>query len=103
MLIVQFNKLLNSPIIDGVIVKDVSFVGNLDTIVNHKLGREPLGFIVIGQKQGDVVYESTTTNNNRDKFLILKKDTANTPYNNFLGVLGEYNGKLRNIFKFNFT
>tara|TARA_R100001082_G_C4315938_1_gene138970 strand:- start:502 stop:831 length:330 start_codon:yes stop_codon:yes gene_type:complete len=72
-------QISNSPIIDGVIIKDVSFVGSTDTIVNHKLGREPLGFIVIGQKQGDVVYESTTTNNNRDKFLILKKDTVSTP------------------------
>ena len=76
-------QIANSPIIDGVIIKDVSFTGDLDTVVNHKLGREPLGFIVIGQSQGDVVYESTTTNNNRDKYLLLKKGTANTVTINF--------------------
>jgi hypothetical protein len=76
-------QIANSPIIDGVIIKDVSFVGANDTVVNHKLGREPLGFIVIGQKQGDVVFESTTTNNNRDKYLLLKKGTANTVTINF--------------------
>ena len=40
-------QIANSPIIDGVIVKDVTFVSATDTVVNHKLGREPLGFIVI--------------------------------------------------------
>ena len=70
-------QIANSPIIDGVIVKDVSFAGDGDIIVSHKLGREPLGFIVIGQKStqpgGSIVSESTTVNNNRDKFLLLHK------------------------------
>ena len=71
-------QIANSPIIDGVIIKDVEFVGTVDTVVNHKLGREPIGYIIIGGTGEGIVSESTTTNNNRDKYLLLKKDTANT-------------------------
>ena len=69
--------ILNSPIIDGVLVKDVD-VGTSDTVVNHKLGRSPLGWIVVKRNENAVIYESATTNNNRDKFLILKASSATT-------------------------
>ena len=69
--------ILNSPIIDGVLVKDVD-VGTSDTVVNHKLGRSPLGWIVIKRNENAVIYESATTNNNKDKFLILKASSATT-------------------------
>ena len=69
--------ILNSPIIDGVLVKDVD-VGTSDTVVNHKLGRSPLGWIVIKRNENAVIYESATTNNNRDKVLILKASSATT-------------------------
>ena len=39
-------QIANSAIIDGVLIKGVN-VGTADTIVNHKLGREPLGWIVV--------------------------------------------------------
>ena len=41
-------QIANSPIINGVVIKDVEFVGTIDTVVNHKLGREPIGYIIIG-------------------------------------------------------
>ena len=69
--------ILNSPIIDGVLVKDVD-VGTSDTVVNHKLGRSPLGWIIVKRNENAVIYESATTNNNRDKFLILKASSATT-------------------------
>ena len=69
--------ILNSPIIDGVLVKDVD-VGTSDTVVNHKLGRSPLGWIIVKRNENAVIYESATTNNNRDKVLILKASSATT-------------------------
>ena len=69
--------ILNSPVIDGVLIKDID-VGTTDTIVNHKLGRTPLGWIVVKRNENAVIYESATTNNNRDKFLILKASSATT-------------------------
>ena len=69
--------ILNSPVIDGVLIKDID-VGTSDTVVNHKLGRSPLGWIVVKRNENAVIYESATTNNNRDKVLILKASSATT-------------------------
>ena len=33
-------QIANSPIIDGVLIKNID-VGTTDTVINHKLGREP--------------------------------------------------------------
>lgn len=73
-------QIANSAIIDGVLIKGIN-VGTADTIVNHKLGREPLGWIVVKKNEAGEIYESSTVNKNRDKFLILKGSTATTDTN----------------------
>ena len=73
-------QIANSPIIDGVVIEDID-VGTADTVVNHKLGREPLGWIIVRKNEAGEVYESTTVNNNRDKFLLLRGSTATTDTN----------------------
>ena len=73
-------QIANSAIIDGVLIKGVN-VGTADTIVNHKLGREPLGWIVVRKNEAGEVYESSTVNKNRDKVLILRGSTATTDTN----------------------
>lgn len=73
-------QIANSAIIDGVLIKNID-LGTADTIVNHKLGREPLGWIVVRKNEAGEVYESSTVNKNRDKFLILRGSTATTDTN----------------------
>ena len=73
-------QIANSPIIDGVIIKDIN-IGTTDTEVNHKLGREPLGWIVIRKNEAGEVFESTTVNKNRDKFLLLRGSAVTTNTN----------------------
>ena len=73
-------QIANSAIIDGVLIKNID-VGTADTIVNHKLGREPLGWIVVRKNEAGEIYESSTVNKNRDKFLILRGSTATTDTN----------------------
>ena len=73
-------QIANSPIIDGVIVENID-VGTTDTVVNHKLGREPLGWIIVRKNEAGEIYESTTVNNNRDKFQLLRGSTATTDTN----------------------
>ena len=73
-------QIANSPIIDGVLIKNID-VGTTDTVVNHKLGREPLGWIIVRKNEAGEVYESTTVNKNRDKFLLLRGSTATTNTN----------------------
>ena len=69
--------ILNSAIIDGVLIKDID-VGTSDTIVNHKLGRPPLGWLIVKRNENAVIYESATTNNDRNRFLILQASSATT-------------------------
>ena len=73
-------QIANSPIIDGVLIKNID-VGTTDTVINHKLGREPLGWIIVRKNEAGEIYESTTVNNNRDKFLLLRGSTATTDTN----------------------
>tara|TARA_R100000664_G_scaffold25460_1_gene35450 strand:- start:2505 stop:2828 length:324 start_codon:yes stop_codon:yes gene_type:complete len=73
-------QIANSAIIDGVLIKNID-VGTADTIVNHKLGREPLGWIVVRKNETGEIYESSTVNKNRDKVLILRGSTATTDTN----------------------
>ena len=73
-------QIANSPIIDGVLIKNID-VGTTDTVINHKLGREPLGWIIVRKNEAWEIYESTTVNNNRDKFLLLRGSTATTDTN----------------------
>ena len=73
-------QIANSPIIDGVLIKNID-VGTTDTVINHKLGREPLGWIIVRKNEAGEIYESTTVNNNREKFLLLRGSTATTDTN----------------------
>ena len=49
-------QIANSPIIDGVIVENID-VGTGDTVVNHELGRAPVGWIVVRKNEAGEVYE----------------------------------------------
>ena len=69
--------MLDQELVSGVLIKDID-VGTSDTVVNHKLGRTPLGWIVVKRNENAVIYESATTNNNKDKFLILKASSVTT-------------------------
>ena len=73
-------QIANSSIIDGVVIKGID-LGTGDTIVNHKLGRNPIGWIIVRKNEAGEIYESTTVNNNRDKFLLLRGSTATTDTN----------------------
>ena len=42
------SQLNQVPILDGILLTDVS-VGTSQTIVNHKLGRKPRGYMVVSQ------------------------------------------------------
>lgn len=50
---------LNVPLIDGVLLKNVSIATGLN-IVNHTLGREPLGWIVVDKNSSATVYRQTS-------------------------------------------
>jgi len=73
------NPVIDSRIVDGVYIKEVD-LSTSDTFVEHKLGREPLGFIVVRKFATGDVYESLTdadgNNYNRKRFINIKASTS---------------------------
>ena len=70
-----------SQVVDGLLLKSIDLTASADNLVEHKLGREPLGWIIVRKNEAGEIYESTTVNNNRDKFLLLRGSTATTDTN----------------------
>jgi len=71
------NPLLELPISDGILIKGLS-IETTDTRVNHGLGREYEGFIITRLQSNAVIYESSTTNGNKNLFILLKGSGAAT-------------------------
>ena len=73
------NPIIDSRIVDGVYIKEVD-LSTADTFVEHKLGREPLGFIVVRKFAAGDVFESLTDssgdNYERKKFINIKASTS---------------------------
>ena len=73
------NPIIDSRIVDGVYIKEVD-LSTADTFVEHKLGREPLGFIVVRKFAAGDVFESLTDssgdNYDRKRFINIKASTS---------------------------
>ena len=55
------DPILALPILDGVLLKEIALI-NGATVVNHKLGRKPQGFIITDIDAGTQVYRSAPFN-----------------------------------------
>ena len=66
------NPVLNSAIIDGIILEDVDLVSGSFTSVEHKLGRKPRGYLVIRKSAAETVYENAGDYDNRKLFMKLR-------------------------------
>lgn len=52
------NPVLTKEIINGILIKDIVLTtGSVDK-VNHKLGRNPIGYIVVKRNANSVIWES---------------------------------------------
>ena len=63
---------LNSVIIDGVILEDIDLVSGSFTSIEHKLGRKPRGYLIIRRSTAQTVYEDAGDYDNRKLFLKLR-------------------------------
>jgi len=66
------NPVLDSVIIDGVILEDIDLVSGSFTSVEHKLGRKPRGYLVIRKSAAQTVYEEVGDYDSRKLFLKLR-------------------------------
>jgi hypothetical protein len=72
-----FAPLLELPFADGVLRADLS-IGTADTEIEHKLGRAYEGWLIVGLQTNAVIYESATSNTNKNSVIILQASSAAT-------------------------
>lgn len=64
------NPLLELPISDGILIKNLT-INTSDTLIDHKLGRKPEGFLITRLRTNAVIYESATSNDEDNRMIIL--------------------------------
>ena len=75
------NPLADSQIIDGNYIKEIDLTVSVDNLVEHKLGREPLGWIVVRKFADANIWESLTAGGvsyDRKKFINFQTDATTT-------------------------
>lgn len=59
---IVLQPLLNCPIIDGVLLENVKLIATKRNEVVHKLGRKPLGFIIVRKSKDSRIWDLQDTN-----------------------------------------
>ena len=73
--------LTNSQIVDGNYLKEIDLTVSVDNLVEHKLGREPLGWVVVRKFADANIWESLTAGGvsyDRTKFINFQTDATTT-------------------------
>ena len=67
------SPLTDSQVVDGNYIKEIDLTHSVDNLIEHKLGREPLGWIVVRKFAAIDIYESLTDSSgnsfDRKKFI----------------------------------
>lgn len=66
----SFNNITKSEIIDGILLTGISLTSGADNMVEHKLGRNPIFWMLARQNTNTTVWE--TTANTNASFLALR-------------------------------
>lgn len=53
---------LNAPVLDGVLLKEVCLTKEVSNEVEHKLGRTPLGWIIVRKRKDSRIWDLQDTN-----------------------------------------
>jgi hypothetical protein len=74
---IVLKPILTCPIIDGVLVKSVTLQTSTANEVLHKLGRKPLGFIIVRKSADSRIWDSQDSNLSQDRtFLVHCSNTV---------------------------
>lgn len=66
--------LTDNPILDGVLIQNITLTAGTSTPVKHKLGRKPLGWVVVRKRAESTVWD--TQDNNELPTLTLELDCS---------------------------
>ena len=63
---------LESQVIDGVLLKGISLTTGVDNVVSHKLGRKPQGWILVRKRAESDVWDLQDVNKTPSRTLVLR-------------------------------
>ncbi len=66
-----FADIVNREILDGILLRDIPLLTGQTNLVNHKLQRKAVGYIVVRNNANSVVYDSQDTNDHPNLSLAL--------------------------------
>lgn len=64
--------LASNQFISGIIIKEVELIAGQDNIINHKLGKKPIGWLLVRKRGLGDVYDLQDTNSTPNLTLILR-------------------------------
>lgn len=65
------NPVINSNIVDGVLIKDLSLTALKANLILHKLGRDPLGWIVVRKRADSRIWDVQDSNTQSDRTIAI--------------------------------
>lgn len=71
-----FRPVINSPIIDGILLKNISLTNGVTNKIDHKLGRTLRGWKVVRQRASAIIWDTQDTNANPSTTLNLNCSAA---------------------------
>ncbi len=71
-----FNDLTKTQILNNLIIKDIPLTSGVLNVVNHKLGRNPLGYFIIKKNANSVIWDEQSNNSVSDRTVKLRCSTS---------------------------
>lgn len=66
-----FGSILGSQILDGVLLTDIELTTGVSNNIEHKLGREIIGYIIVKKNANSIIWDSQDTNKLSNLTLVL--------------------------------
>jgi len=66
-----FTPIINSEIINGILIRNLNLTTGQDNIVAHKLGRKALGYIIVKKSDESTIWDVDSETFSEKNFLIL--------------------------------
>lgn len=74
----SFQAVTRNPLIDGVLIENVSLVSASTNIIEHKLSREVIGYIIVSKSSDSNVWDDLKAQTKKKLFLNLETDVDTT-------------------------
>ena len=66
------NDLVKTQILNNIIIKDINLTSGTLNVINHKLGRNPLGYVIIKKNANSTIWDEQQNSTTSDRTVKLR-------------------------------